>query len=130
MSYESEKELALIQNRETNILMQINEKKENLKFIIKLLDYCVEPHFKKYYIIQEYCEGGSLKDYAFLDYKNWQFSQPLTYDQTMQVLLQLVSTFQILYRYKIMHRDLKPGNILLKNGDIKLADFGFARDII
>ena len=29
-----------------------------------------------------------------------------------------------------MHRDLKPGNILLKNGDIKLSDFGFAREIL
>lgn len=32
-----------------------------------------------------------------------------------------------MYNHKCMHRDLKPQNILLHNGQIKVADFGFAK---
>ena len=40
---------------------------------------------------------------------------------------QLLEAFKFLYKNNIMHRDLKPDNILLHNGSIKLADFGFCK---
>ena len=36
---------------------------------------------------------------------------------------------QELYDKNVVHRDLKPQNILIHNGQIKLADFGFARTL-
>jgi serine/threonine protein kinase len=33
----------------------------------------------------------------------------------------------MLGQHKVCHRDLKPANLLIKNDDIKIADFGFSR---
>lgn len=51
----------------------------------------------------------------------------LTLDQSFEYLDQIVRAMIYLNRKNIIHRDLKPANILLKNNQIKLADFGFAR---
>jgi serine/threonine protein kinase len=42
---------------------------------------------------------------------------------------QIINAFKTLTKYNIMHRDLKPDNILLHNGIIKLADFGFCKTL-
>eukprot|EP00919_Chromeraceae_sp_WS-2016_P057332 GHVR01135892.1.p1 GENE.GHVR01135892.1~~GHVR01135892.1.p1 ORF type:complete len:104 (+),score=2.59 GHVR01135892.1:1691-2002(+) len=39
---------------------------------------------------------------------------------------QLLKGYAELYRLKVVHRDLKLANIFIKNGVVKLADFGFA----
>ncbi|XP_067934928.1 serine/threonine-protein kinase 36-like [Watersipora subatra] len=49
-------------------------------------------------------------------------------DQVQQIAAQLVSALFYLHAHRILHRDMKPQNILLgKDGIIKLCDFGFAR---
>ncbi|KAM0676945.1 Cyclin-dependent kinase 2 [Binucleata daphniae] len=54
------------------------------------------------------------------------FTENLIVSITHQILLALSH----LHKNKILHRDIKPGNILLnKNGVAKLADFGLARNI-
>jgi serine/threonine-protein kinase ULK/ATG1 len=47
----------------------------------------------------------------------------------MQIFSELLSSFRTLTKYNIMHRDLKPTNILLHDGKTKLADFGFCRPL-
>ena len=42
---------------------------------------------------------------------------------------QMVEAFKVLSRSNIMHRDIKPDNILLHNGNIKIADFGFCKPL-
>lgn len=42
---------------------------------------------------------------------------------------EILSAFKLLTKNKIMHRDLKPDNILLHNGRIKIADFGFSKSL-
>jgi serine/threonine-protein kinase ULK/ATG1 len=41
----------------------------------------------------------------------------------------MLKAFKTLTKYNIMHRDIKPGNILLDNGIIKIADFGFCKSL-
>ena len=45
----------------------------------------------------------------------------------LKYLCQILNAFQTLVNNKIMHRDFKLANILLHDGDIKIADFGFAK---
>ena len=40
---------------------------------------------------------------------------------------QLMSAFKVLSDHSIYHRDIKPDNILIKDGKLKLADFGFCK---
>lgn len=39
---------------------------------------------------------------------------------------QLLNGYQEIYNLKLVHRDLKLANILIKKGKVKIADFGFA----
>ncbi|KAK3576136.1 hypothetical protein CHS0354_043102 [Potamilus streckersoni] len=49
-------------------------------------------------------------------------------EQVQQIAAQLVSALFYLHSHRILHRDMKPQNILLgKGGIVKLCDFGFAR---
>ena len=43
------------------------------------------------------------------------------------MLKQLVNGFSSLHKLKIMHRDLKADNVFIKNGKIKIGDFGMAK---
>ncbi len=44
--------------------------------------------------------------------------------------MQLRSAFDTLSKNQILHRDLKPTNILFHNGIIKIADFGFCKEMM
>jgi serine/threonine protein kinase len=41
-----------------------------------------------------------------------------------------LQAFKYLRKKNIIHRDLKPQNILVNNGLLKVADFGFAKELI
>lgn len=45
----------------------------------------------------------------------------------MEFLVQILHGFKTLVKNKIMHRDFKLANILLHDGQVKIADFGFAK---
>ncbi|XP_047462192.1 serine/threonine-protein kinase 36 isoform X2 [Mugil cephalus] len=52
----------------------------------------------------------------------------LAESQVREIACQLVSALYYLHSHRILHRDMKPQNILLgKSGVVKLCDFGFAR---
>lgn len=48
-------------------------------------------------------------------------------DLVIKYFCQILNGFQTLVKHKIMHRDFKLANILLHDGNIKIADFGFAK---
>ncbi|XP_078508805.1 serine/threonine-protein kinase 36 isoform X2 [Lissotriton helveticus] len=51
-------------------------------------------------------------------------------EQVQDIACQLVSALYYLHSHRILHRDMKPQNILLgKGGVVKLCDFGFARSM-
>ena len=47
----------------------------------------------------------------------------------MRKNLIFIISFAELQKAKILHRDLTPGNILIKNKVYKIADFGFAKQV-
>ncbi|GAU39835.1 hypothetical protein TSUD_68830 [Trifolium subterraneum] len=57
-----------------------------------------------------------------------QSSHPLSNDHCKYFLFQLLRGLKYLHSANILHRDLKPGNLLVNsNCDLKICDFGFAR---
>lgn len=52
---------------------------------------------------------------------------PLTVKEAVEILVQLGQALEALHRAEVVHRDVKPANVLLLNGRWCLADFGIAR---
>lgn len=75
------------------------------------------------YIFIEYCNGGNLQTH--MKKHNNKFSDV----EVLRILQEICRGFQHLYENKIIHRDMKPENIMIHNGSIKISDFGFARFI-
>ena len=48
-------------------------------------------------------------------------------DQAIEIFIQILNAFKTLNKLHIMHRDFKLPNILLNNGQVKIADFGFSK---
>uniref|UniRef100_A0A8C3G5P6 non-specific serine/threonine protein kinase n=1 Tax=Cyclopterus lumpus TaxID=8103 RepID=A0A8C3G5P6_CYCLU len=87
------------------------------RYIVKLLDAFY--HDNKLWIMIEFCPGGAV-DAIMLE-----LDRGLTEPQIKVVCREMLEALDYLHRMKIIHRDLKAGNILLMlDGDIKLADFG------
>ncbi|XP_016347702.1 serine/threonine-protein kinase 10-like isoform X2 [Sinocyclocheilus anshuiensis] len=89
----------------------------NHQYIVKLLDAFF--YDNKLSIMIEFCPGGAV-DATMLE-----LDRGLEEPQIRVVCKQMLEALQYLHSMKIIHRDLKAGNILLTlDGDIKLADFG------
>lgn len=71
----------------------------------------------KVYLILEYCDGGDLSNY--IQSNESEFDNRYFY--------QILDGLEHLYNNKILHRDIKPQNILIHNENIKISDFGFAK---
>lgn len=72
-------------------------------------------------IVMEYIDGISLKD--FISHKH-----VLTPRETIHFTMQILNALQHAHDKGIVHRDIKPQNImLLRSGQIKVTDFGIAR---
>ncbi|MBQ3889454.1 MAG: serine/threonine protein kinase, partial [Clostridia bacterium] len=73
------------------------------------------------YIVMEYIEGITLKEY--IEQKG-----VLDWNEALYFVIQVLRALQHAHDKGIVHRDIKPQNImLLQNGTIKVADFGIAR---
>ena len=74
-----------------------------------------------YYIVMEYLEGPSLTDLL-------RQQRALLSQQAAQIVAQVASALDYAHGQGFVHRDVKPGNILLGAGDVaKLTDFGIVK---
>ncbi|TSA31658.1 MAG: FHA domain-containing protein [Verrucomicrobiaceae bacterium] len=78
-------------------------------------------HKGAFYFVMELCDGGSLMD---LYNKN---RGPLTQEQLMPHALKALEGLAFAHSKGFVHRDLKPGNILIHKGIARVADFGMSK---
>jgi len=74
-----------------------------------------------YYLVMPYVEGGTLRDYLLR-------RERLTLEEAASFLDQIASALQYAHDHGVVHRDVKPSNILLRlDGHAYLVDFGLAK---
>ena len=101
--------------RETEIMKKLNH-----PYIIKLYDTIIDDSTENVYLVMEYFEKGDLAKYLN--------KRPLKEKYALKYLKQISEAMKYLLDSNILHRDLKPNNILMTNGgNITITDFGFAR---
>ena len=73
-----------------------------------------------YYIVMEYVDGQTLKQYI-------QQHAPVPVEEALNIMQQLTSAISNAHHNHIVHRDIKPHNILIdSSGTVKITDFGIA----
>lgn len=73
-----------------------------------------------HYLVMEFVEGKTLKEYIIEH-------SPVEPARAVQIMRQLTSALEHAHQNQIVHRDIKPQNILMdKEGNVKISDFGIA----
>jgi len=104
------------------------EKINNLSspYLVKYIESYVREEESEYVIIMEYCSGGSLEDII----EQYKKKERISEDTILKFMKQILLGVMVLHKNKILHRDLKPGNILVDSkGNLKLSDFGISKQL-
>lgn len=101
---------------EVNFLKKLNNDR-----VVKIFD-----HFEldgKLYIIMEFIDGRTIEQHVDQTGRmGWQ--------EAVKYMIEILHTLQDVHEHGIIHRDIKPGNIMIReNGDVCLLDFGIAKDV-
>jgi eukaryotic-like serine/threonine-protein kinase len=90
--------------------------------VVQVFDSGQDPESGRHYIVMEYVDGPSTAD-MLREHK------VLEVEQTVDVVRDACHGLDYAHRAGVIHRDVKPGNLLLSNetGIVKLADFGIAK---
>lgn len=109
-----DKEFVARFDREANAASQMQNHN-----IVNLLDVGIEDNC--HYLVMEYVQGKTLKQVI-------EEHAPLSEEIAAKICVRILSALQHAHDHKIIHRDIKPQNILVDGeGHIKVSDFGIAR---
>jgi len=110
----SDGELLARFQREAHILLNLSD-----PHIVRIFDYGNDNNM--YYIVMDYIDGQSLKYYMI----NENSLEPL---RSINYARQIAEGLEEAYKQGVVHRDIKPQNILINSKDmVKITDFGLAR---
>ncbi len=89
--------------------------------IVQVFDFGFDEQARQHFIVMEHVTGHScaelLRDHG-----------PMEVEQAVDVITQACRGLDYAHRNGVVHRDVKPGNLLVSDSDVvKLADFGIAR---
>ena len=89
--------------------------------IVRIYNYYLYPHAKTGFLQMEYIDGICIDQYDPMpwDKKGWE-----------EVFTDVIGAFEYLEKNHILHRDIRPANILIdKDGNVKIIDFGFGKQM-
>lgn len=89
--------------------------------IVTVYDFGEDPELGAFYLVMEHFGGGSLRE-------RLRSSEKLSPAQALHITYQVADALAHAHRHGVVHRDVKPENILLDWEDrVKIVDFGIAR---
>lgn len=101
--------------REFNILKGMNHPN-----IVKVYRYDILPDVGVPFMIMEYIDGPRLSDYIA--------NSAMDIKLRIDIFKQLVSVLDYIHKLGVIHRDIKPDNIIVaKNMQVKISDFGISK---
>lgn len=100
--------------REIKLLHQVHHSN-----VVRVFNYYLYPEQYAGYILMEYVQGAEIDDHL----KEYP-------EQTNELFLQAVAGFVYLEQRGILHRDIRPGNLMVHtDGTVKIIDLGFGKQI-
>ena len=107
--------------REARVLARLNHPN-----IVRVIDIERDEELKFYYFVMEYVEGQTLRDHL-------RESGPLGIAQVLAIAKQVAGALDFAHHYNppVIHRDIKPTNIMIEDGSqrVVVMDFGIAKDL-
>lgn len=120
--FENETELRSFQNEVSKAMQVKSRNVVEYKFFNNGENF----HELPPYIIMEYCNEGTLENYIK---KTIESGENISNEEIKNMILQLIDGMADINN-KVIHRDIKLKNILLKDGIIKIGDFGISKNIL
>src|SRR2546430_14527528 len=90
--------------------------KLNHPHIVDIYDAVIEPHYS--YLVMEYVPGVTLEAHSDV-------TSLLPPKKVVEIIFKCIRALEYAFQHGVIHRDMKPGNILLsERGEAKVSDFG------
>jgi serine/threonine-protein kinase 11 len=120
-----QRRLRRIPNGEANVQREIKIlKRLSHRNVISLIETFEDPQKMKLYMVLEYCVGGLQEMLDKAPANRFPFWQAHRY------FVQLTDGLEYLHSRGVIHKDIKPGNLLLTTSEtVKITDFGVAEEL-
>lgn len=114
--FASDFEIRTRTEREVELLQQLNNDS-----IVKVYDQF--PLDGNFYIVMEYVDGFNIEQYV-------QKYGAIPYERATRFMVKILEAMQFVHEKQFVHRDMKPGNIMIRNDErVCILDFGIAKDM-